>query len=143
MLLDRKHLKDLLQTNIKTFVTTHLEAAAGCIPTKSKDKRRSHWELKTVLEKQDNLKRHFYLNPTNTNEQKLKNALEILKHSETKKTRIHSCLCMSLLTIGCNKFRKAPYFSQILLSENTSILHPPLNSCGSLYKDKQNFLRHY
>ena len=39
----------------KNFVTTHIEAATKCIPTKSRLKCSVPWELIGLKEKQDNL----------------------------------------------------------------------------------------
>ena len=59
----------------ENFVNAHLKAAAGCIPTKQRDKLRFPWEIFAVRRKRAYVKTASPCNrrnPTNTNAQKLK-----------------------------------------------------------------------
>ena len=59
----------------ENFVNVHLEAAAKCIPTKSRTKYRVPWEMLAVREKRAHVKtasKSYRKNPTNTNALKLK-----------------------------------------------------------------------
>ena len=61
----------------ENFVNAHLEAAAKCIPTKSKTKYRVQWETLKVREKRAHVKtasKTYRKNPTNTNALTLKKA---------------------------------------------------------------------
>ena len=61
----------------ENFVNAHCEAAAKCIPTKSRTKYRVPWETLAVRKKRAHVKtasKSYRKNPTNTNVRKLKTA---------------------------------------------------------------------
>ena len=49
--------KHTTNDEFENFITTHIEAAAECIPTKPKAKYRVSWKSIAVTEKRDNLKK--------------------------------------------------------------------------------------
>ena len=63
----------------ENFVNAHLEAAAKCIPTKSRTRYRVPWETLVVREKRTNMKtasKSYRKNQTNKNALKLKKTRE-------------------------------------------------------------------
>ena len=75
--LQEKTEKGTSNDEYENFVNGHLEAAAKCIPTKSRTKYRFPWETVTVREECAHVKtasKSYRKNPTSTNALKLKKA---------------------------------------------------------------------
>ena len=72
----------------ENFVTTHLETAVECIPTKPRAKFIVPWESKAIKEKQDNILKKASLlnkrNPTNINMHTLKKVKKKLTQTYQK-----------------------------------------------------------
>ena len=83
--LQEKTEKGTTNDEYENFVNAHLEAAANCIPTKSKTKYRVPWETLAVREKRAGVKtapKSYRKNPTNTN------ALKLKRHKMNKQAHI-------------------------------------------------------
>ena len=89
------NIRKTLNDEFENFVTTHIEAAAECIPTKPTAKCWVLWEAVIITEKWDNIRIVSLLNkrnPTNANAQRElthtkknnKNTFKIKSKSETK-----------------------------------------------------------
>ena len=67
------------------FLTTHIETASKCVPSKGRLKCRVPWKSMAVREKRDNVQKTSILNKrnrTNANAQKPKKALTVLAYTK-------------------------------------------------------------